>query len=111
MNPNTVKVLRAARRIIVDGGDPRPCELGTWCPYCAIGIAKGDVVAESVSLRTAMLDVIRDDMLGVPIPERPEDEPLVEARNILKEFVRECVHTQESTLEALDAAIKSAVAP
>ena len=86
-NFGAIDVLKYARAIIRDGGDPNPCRLGTYCLRCAISIAKGD------------LDNIHEVPLGA------QDGPLLEAAELLAVKDKGIVHTRNSALAMLDELI------
>ncbi len=97
-----IAVLRGARRIIEDGGDTNPCELGAYCLRCCIGIAKG-AEDDRNNVRYDWSAVIQDGGFG---PARQADTPLIHAREAIAKYDRGIAHTRQSALEVLDKVIK-----
>lgn len=106
------KILISARRILLDGGDPKPCALGSFCVYCCIAIAKGDLEeTEEYGLNAEVrgrqwVDGLSAMMTGM----RPEiisegDEALDGARTILQALCGDEVQTKDTAIAVIDKAI------
>lgn len=105
--PTTVEVLRGARRILEDGGDPTPCNFGQWCPYCCASIAKGDLdKRDGTELDT--VSVCLDVIFG--FQERPGDEPLLDATRFIGDAGARnaAMFTKESAIAFVNSAIAHA---
>ena len=103
--PTALDVLRAARRIVEDGGDTDPCELGAYCLRCCIGIAKGSV-DKRFSTPYCGGGVFVDNPTGrSPFVAYDTDRPLLEARDAIGKYDMGTVHTRQSALDVIDKAI------
>ena len=111
MNDATLAVLRAAREVVLDGGDTSPCELGAYCLRCCVAIAKsavdarlgigfcrGDKVVDAKRVAPETGLALFDQMYE-------SDLPLIEARDLIAKYDPGIVHTRESALALLDQVI------
>ena len=108
--PTALDVLRAARRVVEDGGDPNPCEMGAYCLRCCIGIAKG-MVDDRFDTPTAAGASFIDNPTGHrPLKLYETDRILIEARDLIARFDKGVTHTRGSALALLDRAMTEAKA-
>ena len=110
--PTTLDVLRGARRILLDGGDPEPCEAGQWCPYCCAGIAKTDLDGAHGTGRDAIeaLEFIMIRATSGYAKLRDSDKPLTDASELIRDAgaMGLATFSREQALEIVDAAILAA---
>lgn len=98
--PTPLDVLRHARAIVRDGGDPNPCEIGPYCLRCCLGIAKGDVDAKHGTGLSGIGSLIA---MGVEVPS---DAPLIQSRDAVARYDPGISHSKESALALLDRVIE-----
>lgn len=97
----SIDVLREARKVVQEGGDPNPCQHGTFCLRCCIAIAKGRCdVAVGVDSLQSVMNTFR--ALGRGAEPTKTDQPMFDARNMVTVYDGGIVHTQESALALLD---------
>lgn len=100
----TLDLLHRTREIVLDGGDPEPCEVGKYCIRCCLGIAQSD--AQEKYCEDAM-------RIGfIPFGQHYTDYVLDDARKIIASvgdsggITGSEVMTKESALKVIDAAIR-----
>lgn len=112
MNESDIDLLRMAREIVIDGGDPSPCELGPYCLRCCIGIAKDAYDEKHPSgLGEPTIDQ-GAIMAGLPSFASivfESDLPLVRVRDAIGAHDKGIAHTKESAIALLDNLIKEHV--
>lgn len=102
MNFGPLEVLKYTKRIVEDGGDPRPCALGSYCLRCCAAIAKGDL-DKMHGTEMPLREVVSDLLYG--LRETPGDLPMTQAIDLIATRDKGIVHTRESALELLNELI------
>jgi len=84
---NEYNVIERAIEIIKDGGDKNPCDMGTFCPFCCIAIAKIQLDEE---YGTGLdMDIVVHEVVRGYIIEHESDMPLVNAGKLIDEMIGE----------------------